>query len=77
MLNKYINATRWVKIASYRTRLIIINLYIIIFKSCNGGSNPTIYSTAVPPGNGLNPENNHSTYRREYSNSISFILDNT
>lgn len=37
-----------------------INIIILLFRSCNGGSSPTIYSIAVPLGSGLDPENNYS-----------------
>lgn len=33
----------------------------LYFKSCNDGSNPGFYNTAVPPGSGSDPENNRST----------------
>lgn len=46
-----------------RTRLIII----ILLRSCNDGSNPTIYSTAALLGNGSDPENNHSADTRKYN----------
>lgn len=37
-----------------------------MLRSCNGGSNPTIYSTEAPPGNGLDPENNRSAQIHMY-----------
>jgi len=43
----------------HRSRFVII-IIIILFRSCNGDSSLTIYSIAVPLGNGLDPENNYS-----------------
>lgn len=45
-----------------RTCLIIVIIIIIVLRSCNDGSNPAIYNTAAPLGNGLDPENNHSAH---------------
>jgi hypothetical protein len=38
-----------------------------MFRSCNGGSSPTIYNTAAPLGNGSDPENNRSAQIHMYN----------